>query len=657
MPAMIEYETDSSSATQNDRKGRVIVTTLYSDFSYAQGSLSSEEKTLIHNLITYCKDPTTPATQNLKLAQPIEGITFSIQSPTQLLINGQDATFKIIINNTTGTDRTFRLEENLVHIFSGVIGSYTVPAYTALEIAHIVPNLKGYDENNIWHLFIDAYNENNVLVGNCSIGGMTYDAGCDVKIATENKQYYPNNTVSFNVSLVNSTFGNFFGEINIKVLDSNNNNIFETTENYDFSTSNNILKNYTLSLAANAPEGVYIIVCETKRGIGTTDVVNTASTYFEIPKTKIEIPSELPAVFIPNAINIVRYNITNREGDKTATGTIMVNMIQPDNTLMYTETKNFSILPQQTAPIEFGIPVGNIIFGNYRLEATAYYEGTTAKTINIMPSNATIAVNFNKSYYGIRENLRFDVSVFAGGKFQQKDLKVITEIPALDYTDEKTKTLNPGEVYTSTHMITIPETITAGTYEAKVKLVHPPAGGGDSIEKTFNFTVPPADLKIVNSGIVGLSDSAMYTAGQTANIQIQNTGGVDGKWDYVLRLYNDEELPIYEKQGTTQRLLPLCGIAFSSGPVGPDSESEQEIFFDLSDQLKSGNYRFELNGIETTTGKLAFDYKRLVISGMETRTAKRRVLIRCNFGILRIVGRQIIKIGGISKRTKSLAVA
>jgi len=139
-----------------------------------------------------------------------------------------------------------------------------------------------------------------------------------------------------------------------------------------------------------------------------------------------------------------------------------------------------------------------------------------------------------------------------------------------------------------------------------------------------------------------LSDSAMYTAGQTANIQIQNTGGVDGKWDYVLRLYNDEELPIYEKQGTTQRLLPLCGIAFSSGPVGPDSESEQEIFFDLSDQLKSGNYRFELNGINTATGKIAFDYKRFMISGMEAsvsvNTSKEIYKTNENVGISAMVG-------------------
>src|SRR3989339_803000 len=67
MPCLIEYDISAMAGLPDGgivQGGKVIVTTLYSDFSYAQGSLSSEERTLIHSLITYLKDPSTPATQS-----------------------------------------------------------------------------------------------------------------------------------------------------------------------------------------------------------------------------------------------------------------------------------------------------------------------------------------------------------------------------------------------------------------------------------------------------------------------------------------------------------------------------------------------------------------------------------------------------------------
>jgi len=591
MACMLEYEI-AAAPPRNDHKGRVIVTTLYSDFSYAQNSLSSEEKTLIQNLITYCKDPTTPATQSLKLAQPIVGIGYSVQSPTDVLLNGQDVTFTIKINNTTNEPRTFRVEWDWMHYNRQVMGSYPVPADSEVTIPYTVPNIRGI--GGTWQIFVHFYDENNNYVGICSIGGQTYNAGCETKITTEKKEYYPNDTITYNIGITNKTSViGYSGTIITKILDPNNNKVYETENAYDFNISSYIVNNYSFTLPGASLEGNYIIVSEVKKGTENTEVIGRNSIYFEIPKTKIEIPVELPQVFIPNAINTVRYNITSKEGVKTVNGTIMVSMMNPDNTLIYTETKNFTIAPGGMAPIEFGIPVGNVKFGNYRLEATAYYEGTTAKTINIIPSNATITVNFNKTSYKIRENLGFDVSVFAGGKFQQKDLQVITQITALNYTDEKTKTLNPGEVYTSTHVVNIPGTITAGTYEARVKLVHPPAGGGDSIEKTFNFTVPPANLAIVRSGrdsSSGTQNDTFWQAGQTGNIRVENTGGVDGQWDYVLRLYNYEELPVYEKQGTTISLNPSFATPLEPGSLSAlTGQGEQEIFFDLSDQLKSGN--------------------------------------------------------------------
>ena len=628
MPCMIEYDISAMAGLSDSgivQGGKVIVTTLYSDFSYAQGSLSSEERTLIHSLITYAKDPTTEATQSLMLAQPVEGITYSVQAPSQLLLEGQDATFTLIINNTTSEDKTFNIVAEMVHISKDEVGTYTIPANTQVEIPFTLTNIRSlyFNGNTVWHLYVRMYDLGGGLVGTCEIGGTVIKPYCEVNIQTEQKQYYQNDTVNFGITLNNTAFGTYFGEMTTKVLDSNNNNIYQVTANYDFSASTSIANNYSFTLPSNAVEGPYIIVCEANRGIDTEDVVAAGSTYFEVPKTKIAIPVTLPTTFVPNATNTVTYNITNSEGDKTANGNITINLKNPDNTIIYTETKSFSITPNTNTPIQFNIPIGDIQFGNYKLEATATYDGTTVTATNILPSNATVTANFNKTQYAIRENLGMNVTVYGGGKFQQSNLKLITQISALDYTDEETiAELLPGQSVQYNYTIPIPETVGAGSYSAIVRLMGPPAGGGGSeIQKIYNFTVLPAKLGIVKAGdslpanglvAGGEGLGISYTAGQTANIQIQNTGGVDGQWDYVLRLYNDEELPIYEKQGTT--LVLTAGERGEGLGIG---ENYQEIFFELSNQLKNGSYRIELNGIETTTGKLAFDYKRFMISGLE----------------------------------------
>src|SRR3989339_962596 len=475
MPCLIEYTVNS---IQNTVGGRIIATTLYSDFSYAQGSLSSNERTLIHSLITYLKDPSTPATQSLKLAQPIEGVSFSIQSPTDVLVEGQDITFNIIINNTTNEDKIVRVEQHWQYRNRSEIGIYEVPANGVRNVAYTVTNAHDYWNHTAWAFYVLLYDENNNLIGENNIQGRIYDTNCFMKIETEQKQYFANDTVEYTVNLTNKTPAYYNGEITTKILDSNNQKISEITELYDFTVSSSIIKNYIFTLPINASEGPYIIISEVKRS-DSDGIISTGSTYFEVPKTKIAIPVTLPTTFIPNATNTVTYNITNSEGDKTATGNIAIKLTDPNNTQIHTETKGFSIPPNTNTQIQFNIPIGDIQFGNYKLEATATYDGTTVTATNILPSNATVTANFNKTQYAIRENLGMNVTVYGGGKFQQSNLKLITQISALDYTDEETiAELLPGQSVQYNYTIPIPETVGAGSYSAIVRLMGPPAGGG-----------------------------------------------------------------------------------------------------------------------------------------------------------------------------------
>ncbi|MEW6558280.1 MAG: hypothetical protein AB1349_13200, partial [Elusimicrobiota bacterium] len=105
MPCLIEYTVKGREVEGRQVEGRVIATTFYSDFSYAQGSLSQEEKTLIQNLLAYAKDPTTPATQQLR-AIPYTGISFTLNTPEQTLIQGQRSVVYANVFNETAEQKT-----------------------------------------------------------------------------------------------------------------------------------------------------------------------------------------------------------------------------------------------------------------------------------------------------------------------------------------------------------------------------------------------------------------------------------------------------------------------------------------------------------------------------------------------------------------------
>ena len=70
MPAMILYKYG---------EGYVIATTLYTDYSYAQGSITEDELSLIRDIITWCKNPKdfteSKPNEEIKIEIKIENLT------------------------------------------------------------------------------------------------------------------------------------------------------------------------------------------------------------------------------------------------------------------------------------------------------------------------------------------------------------------------------------------------------------------------------------------------------------------------------------------------------------------------------------------------------------------------------------------------------
>ncbi|MEW6557836.1 MAG: hypothetical protein AB1349_10860 [Elusimicrobiota bacterium] len=285
-------------------------------------------------------------------------------------------------------------------------------------------------------------------------------------------------------------------------------------------------------VSATPSKGIYTIFFELEKD-GTRLAQSVA--YFEIPETEIVVSLTSEPAFYTNTNNLV-YTITHKKGIDPAEGTLCVELIDPTNSTVYVSTKNFTIDINQSTDIMYTIPFRELKFGNYKLVATVSYEGKTAKLVNILPCSIDMTLDFDRTFYRIREELKIGISETVEGRWQLKNLKTITEIPTLSFMREEIATVLPCNdiagtspaTTTYTYTIPIPETLPSGTYSVNIKAILPDEQGNynESLSRyvamSLSFTVPPADLEII-----GINKDT-YTAGETGFIRVQNTGGVDG---------------------------------------------------------------------------------------------------------------------------------
>ncbi|MEK7275234.1 MAG: hypothetical protein AAB110_08250, partial [Candidatus Desantisbacteria bacterium] len=105
-PAMIEYSYGA---------GKVIASTLYSDYSNSMGFLTGEEKTLVLNLIKYALNPNIEQTQHLKADTPEPGLSYSVQSSSDVYVAGGTGAFTINIWNSSDDIKNVRIETDMTH--------------------------------------------------------------------------------------------------------------------------------------------------------------------------------------------------------------------------------------------------------------------------------------------------------------------------------------------------------------------------------------------------------------------------------------------------------------------------------------------------------------------------------------------------------------
>ncbi|MBI4688696.1 MAG: PKD domain-containing protein, partial [Nitrospirae bacterium] len=223
----------------------------------------------------------------------------------------------------------------------------------------------------------------------------------------------------------------------------------------------------------------------------------------------------------------ISFDLNNIGRLNVASGLIDMTLKDPDGNVISTGSKTFTLSTGQSMTVSIPVTIPSLKFGNYSLIYSQSDETKTgSSTTTTVVNSVSAAFTFDKTSYKVRETANLTLDLTNTGKFNldpSTGSGVSVSVNSVGYTNTQTVSV-PNSLQLSanssqlTYSIPIPETTTAGQHDVNVTLMLP---SGSSTTQSSQFTIPDSSLNISYSGATSL------TAGETINLKIENTGGVD----------------------------------------------------------------------------------------------------------------------------------
>ncbi|MFH1540970.1 MAG: two-component regulator propeller domain-containing protein [Elusimicrobiota bacterium] len=606
MPAMIEYdywqgqggaagEGDGGAAGEGEggagagetKHGKIIATTLYTDWRYGAGGLTGDENILIENMIKYALAPTTPATQCLVRSQPSSDLSFSVQSSGDVLLDGQDAIFTILINNPTSTNRTIRIERDWTHVDSCRIGVYTVPANSLLTIPYTVKNVRDIYCTNMWRLWVYFYDEHNSCIIR-SIGGDISAANCKMKVTTDKSEYRYNDQVKIDTELTNLNNVNYKAVVTVKITDSKNNMVFSSSQTIVITTTT-YNQTFYLTMPNTVIAGSYLVNYEVNnRG----EKIGAGSAYFNILETKLLTKLETMPVAFNVDNNPITFNISNTGVTSVLSTSLTTTLINPEGIEIYTDSKNFEFIDVgQNIRTDFNVPINETRVGIYKLKYVTKYDNEKIIGELLIPCSVTADLTFDQTEYYKRDSMNLCLKLINNGRISINPLIVAISIPDANFSSTQTVSLAANESKIVTSSLILPSTITQGQHNVEVKL-----SLANSLIKTYYFTVPDPKISIS-------LDKLKYGTSEICKVVLANLSRPEIQFNYTMNIKGQDGTVYYEKSGLTDAIQPY---------------SKSNIDFSIPENLTTGWYRFSVVYNELGSEKKGFCEKYIEVNSLQT---------------------------------------
>ncbi len=513
-------------------------------------------------------------------------IWLSITSPNQEVFFNEPFVYTFHIFNNTATTRNLTLKTVLPHTGRTHERPVTATANGETTISGSDPFI---DYNMFETLHAYLYDENNVQIGSYMLSFKGVFPQVSVTTATVKSRYSRGETVDLGISLGNSRSLATTVKLKVTVTDPANSIFFSNTTDVILPASGGASRSFSFPLPQAAQGGVYTLSSEVLDVSGKK--IGGDSAVFEIPLRLVAITPSLSAGWQAGA-NQLSFNLVNLGIIPVTTGLLSVTLTDPDSATVAGVSQPFILDVGQTKNLDLSLAVPPPKFGVYTLAYNQGDEAGPGRNSSVSLANSvSIAANFDKPSYRIRETANLAVNLANSGRFSLNNVSVTMTVPDAGYTDTKTMNIGQGQTLPVQYAVPLPASMIAGQHNVTVTLTLP---GGSAITKEFSITVPESLLAFS----LTLSSSI---AGGTVTPTISNIGGKDTTAEYRLTLYDAKYAQIADQSAT------------ASVPAGAAIALSLPIPLGAID----GVYTLAATYRNTITSQAAMVQKQLTVSGIK----------------------------------------
>jgi streptogramin lyase len=394
------------------------------------------------------------------------------------------------------------------------------------------------------------------------------------------------NTIPFNITNIGK-INVYSGTIDLSLKESSGGIVYSGSQPFSIAVG----ESKTLDVPITIPSlklGQYVLTYsqsdETRRGSPTIETLlnsYTLNSFLDKPIYKIGETANL---------NVIITNIGKFVQEASLTIDVPF--------LGFTETKPITVNPSETTNIPFTILLPSTLKeggpGQITLSFPSGEHIERDFYLEIMPVKINQEILFDKPSYRIRENLGINYTITNDGNFASPlNVGFNLSIPDLAYTYEGSLTLEPGNSIEVPFEIPIPETLLQGWHNMNITLTPP---WGTSITKETGFVVPESSL------ILGSLGTTTPRVGDTINLTIENTGGVD-------TTYSTEKLSINDRQELEIYHGNVTGTILSG-------EKNTLVDIQIPPQAVNGPTYLHIRMKDSKTGKTVYYDKSIEITGL-----------------------------------------
>ncbi len=507
--------------------------------------------------------------QNLSVSEPTAGLQFSVTSPGENFVKGQEVTFTIHLFNTSDTERVVNLRDAGHVCRERPIGTFTIPTHSTLDVPYTTACIYfQFGGLNRWDFYIlaDDAQTGQSLAGWWQIGvaGFWYSPSVSSSLTPDKKSYGPNESGTAMLSLTNTTAGTLSADILFSILNPNNQKIYETAKTgIVFSGNEHKTENILFSLPDMLVPGPYTVQASI---VQNGQEIGKASAYFTVEKAKIQISIHPGVSITPSASNPIVFGLVNVGELSITQGNFTLTAKDPDGTPFFTNSQPFTLAVGEGKNLSFPVPFPKLNFGIYKLSYTAFTE--TGGVLGSFSVNAqpVFAFTADKPRYKGGDTAVLSVKVSNPDRFKM-DFPVTLSIPSVSFTQTQNVSVALNEQKTLTFLVPIPSSAQSG-----VNPVTLTATATKTLTQTFSLVVLPPSFSVT-------IDKFTYISGDTGTLTIMNTGGLDANVNAMLTASDLNGIAV---QNTTDSFAL---------PVG---ESKQLTFSFSDASLVSGVYRVSL---------------------------------------------------------------